>query len=144
MKHDHVILRDTDGHLRFPEDLKISDKQAENLADWAFQVTAKDVGVKQLDCTLDEYDRSMGLKRKGGPKRNWNTDEHRYVLLNYEDSNEEVGKAIGRSGMAIKMAKSDILSNFNVWKDANQSLIQGKTREEIVDLYLGKIEVEDE
>ena len=136
MKYDHVILRDVDGKIRFPEELRISDKQAENLADWAFQVTAKDIGVKQLDCTFDEYDESTGIKKKRGSGRKWSLEEMKYVLLHHEDGDKVVGDALGRSNMSIYMAKADILARLDIWKNANQASIQGKTREEIVDLYL--------
>lgn len=137
MKYDHILLRDEDGKIRFPDTIKLDEHQAEKLADSIFMMTSAIVGVKQLDKTFAEYDKSRGLKGQRGAGRKWSDEEKKYVLLHHEDGDESVADELGRTSMSIFMRKSELLSAFDSWKNDNADRIAGRTREEIVDIYFG-------
>jgi hypothetical protein len=142
VKKDHYLIRDVEGFIRFPDNLKLNKEQSDELSEKLYIITTKDIGITQLNETFKEYDQSRGIKTKGGGRK-WTDEEERYVLLHHEDGDDEVGAELGRTGMSIFMHKSGLLSDFDSWKQDKVSSLVGLTREQIVDMFLGDFE-EDE
>lgn len=147
MRHDNYVIRDSKGFIRVPENIPLTQKQAKEIIEVLFMSSGKDVGLKQLDVSLDEYDKSKGIGKKKGATIKWTDEERRYVLLHHEDGDDAVGKAIGdlgiggnfqgRSYMSIRLYKSGLLSELELFKQNHAKEIKDKTREQIVNMYLG-------
>lgn len=135
VKRDGYIERDSEGRVRFPEDLKLEEHIVEEISEIIYMKTKKDIVVKQLDITFKEHDKSHGIKSRGAGRK-WTDEEDEYVLLHHEDGNDEVGDELGRTGMSVFMHRSHLLSKYDEWKNDNPQLIEGKSREEIVKLFI--------
>jgi len=151
MAHTHYVIRDSKGFVRVPENIPLTKKQANDIVEIMFLASGKDIGIKQLEVDFSEYDKRRGLKgKRKGPTLQWTDEERKYVLLHHEDGDTNVGVAMGelgiggntqgRSGMAIRLYKSGLLSELELFKQNHAEEIIGKTREQIIDMYLGSDE----
>jgi len=134
-QRDYLITRDINGNIRFPSDVVLTTEAVKALIESLYMTTQKDVGIHQLDKSFPDYDESVGIKTKG-VKKKWTDEEEKYVLMHHEEGDEEVAEALGRSNMSIFMHKSQLLSDFDAFKNGNED-IKGKTREQVVDMFFG-------
>ena len=129
-----ILLRDSEGVLRFPNNVKVSEEAVKEIIEVMWTKNSTNLKLKQLEVSFSDYDVVNGIKNRGVSKK-WTDDEEKYILNHSKDSNEEIGKALNRTSMSVYMHKPDLLDDYSDWILRHQELIKDLSREEVVDAF---------
>lgn len=129
-----ILLRDSEGVLRFPNNVRVSEEAVKEIIEVMWTKNSTNFKLKQLEVSFSDYDVVNGIKNRGVSKK-WTDDEEKYVLNHPDDDNGEIGKALNRTFMSVLMHKPDLLDDYSDWILRHPEEIKGLSREQIVDAF---------
>jgi len=129
-----IIMRDSEGSIRIP-DLTFTVEEVNEIIETLYLKCGVNCTIQQLNRTFAENDRGRGMPGPRGVMRNWTDEERKYVLIHHAEENNIIGEGIGRTFMAVKHEKSNLLSEFLEWKEKHPEH-NNITYEEQVDRFM--------
>lgn len=135
MIEEGTIIRDSEGYIRIPDIVFTTAEVNELIETIYLKCGGLNCKIQQLNRTFAEHDRGRSVPGPRGVMRNWTDEERKYVLLHHAEDNDKIGEGIGRTFMAVKHEKSNLLSDFLEWKEKHPEH-NNLTYEEQVDKFM--------